>query len=287
MTIITDPRCTDYSKPGHPERPQRISGTVEKLKSQTELPLQWIEPLPVDEEIILRAHTKEHLALLKEAAADFDGDTPAYPKIVEHARRSVGGALAALKTARTGEKAFSLLRPPGHHATRQRMMGFCYLNSIAITVLEALASGFSRVTVFDFDVHHGNGTEDILMNVPHCAFHSVHQHPAYPGTGTSSRNNCYNFPVPPGSPASKYREACSRAMEQMQKFKPDLIVVSAGFDAYKRDPLCDQKMDVEDYHWLGESVRNFGVPTVSGLEGGYSTELPELILAYLMGLAKK
>ena len=166
-------------------------------------------------------------------------------------------------------------------------MGFCYLNSIAIAVLEALASGFSKVAVFDFDVHHGNGTEDILMNLPHCAYHSVHQHPAYPGTGTSSRNNCYNFPVPPGSPGTKYREACSRAMEQMTKLQPDLIAISAGFDAYKRDPLCDQKMDVEDYHWLGESVRGFGVPTFSVLEGGYSTDLPELIFAYLKGLVNK
>src|SRR5262245_30767147 len=157
MTIITDPRCTEYSKPGHPERPQRITGTVEKLKSQTELSLKWIEPLPVDDEIFLRAHSKELLALLKEAPADFDGDTPAYAKIFEHARRSVGGALAALKTARGGEMGFSLLRPPGHHATRQQMMGFCYLNSVAIAVLEALASGFSKVVVFDFDVHHGNG----------------------------------------------------------------------------------------------------------------------------------
>jgi acetoin utilization deacetylase AcuC-like enzyme len=170
---------------------------------------------------------------------------------------------------------------------KERMMGFCYLNSVAIAVLEALASGFARVAVFDFDVHHGNGTEDILLNVPHSAFHSVHQHPAYPGTGTASQNNCHNFPVPPGSPAAAYRDACSRAMEQMQKLKPDLIVVSAGFDAYKRDPLCDQRMDVEDYHWLGKSVRSFDVPTFSVLEGGYSTDLPELIFAYLQGLTKK
>ncbi len=287
MTIITDPRCTEYSKPGHPERPERVRRTVEKLKSQTDLPLKWTEPLAVDDEIVLRAHTKEHLALLKKAAADFDGDTPAHPNIFEHARRSVGGALAGLKMARNGEPAFTLLRPPGHHAMRERMMGFCYLNSVAIAVLEALASGFSRVAVFDFDVHHGNGTEDILLNRPHCAFHSVHQHPAYPGTGTSSRNNCYNFPVPPGSPATTYRDACSRAMDQVKKFEPDLLIVSAGFDAYKRDPLCDQRMDVEDYHWLGQSVRKFNVPTFSALEGGYSTDLPELILAYLKGLAHK
>src|SRR5438093_5315116 len=233
MTIITDPRCTQYSKPGHPERPQRVSRTIEKLKSQSELPIHWAEPLTVADETILRAHSREHLNLLQEAAHDFDADTPAYPDIYQHARRSVGAALAALQAARKGEMAFSLMRPPGHHATRERMMGFCYLNSIAIAVLEALASGFSRVVVFDFDVHHGNGTEDILMKQPHCAYHSVHQHPAYPGTGTHSLNNSYNFPVPPASPRERYREACERAMDQMRKFNPDLIAISAGFDAYR------------------------------------------------------
>ena len=284
MTIITDPRCTEYSKPGHPERPQRVSRTLEKLKSQTDLPLQWSEPIAVSDEIITRAHSKKLVQTLRRSEGDFDGDTPAYPNIQAHSQRSVGGALAALKVARRGEMAFSLLRPPGHHATKERMMGFCYLNSMAITVLEALASGFSRVAVFDFDVHHGNGTEDILLGQPHCAFHSVHQHPAYPGTGTESRDNCHNFPVAPSSPAARYRESCSRAMDQIVKFKPDLIAVSAGFDAYKRDPLCDQQMDVEDYHWLGQSIRKLGVPTFSVLEGGYSNDLPELIFAYLKGL---
>ena len=118
---------------------------------------------------------------------DFDADTPAYPQIAAHARRSVGGALQALQSARAGEMAFSLMRPPGHHATRNGAMGFCYLNSIAIAALEARAAGFQRVAVFDFDVHHGNGTEDILLDQPGCAFFSVHQYPCYPGTGQADR----------------------------------------------------------------------------------------------------
>src|SRR5437762_976150 len=118
MKIITDSRCTAYSSPGHPEKPARVSRTVEQLKSQSELKITWAEPLPVDEEIIERAHTKEHIAQVKAPAGDFDGDTPAHPDIFEHARRSVGGALQALNLARLGESAFSLMRPPGHHATR-------------------------------------------------------------------------------------------------------------------------------------------------------------------------
>src|SRR5262249_44824820 len=186
VTIITDPRCTAYSTPGHPERPLRVSASVEKLRSQKELPLTWADPLPVDDEIILRVHSKEHLPPVKAAAAAFDGDPPAYPNIFEHAYRSVGGALRALALARQGEAAFSLLRPPGHHAMRERAMGFCYLNSIAIAALEALGTGTTNVAIYDFDVHHGNGTEAILLDQPHTAFFSIHQHPCYPGTGTKN-----------------------------------------------------------------------------------------------------
>ncbi len=284
MIVVTDARCTEYSKAGHPERPQRVSRTVEKLKGQTELPITWADPAAVPDEVILRAHNPRLLAALKASAGDFDGDTPAHPNIHDHARRSVGAALTALKSAKSGKAAFSLIRPPGHHATKERMMGFCYLNSMAISVLEALNIGYARVAVFDFDVHHGNGTEDILRGQPHCAFHSVHQHPAYPGTGTQSFENCYNYPVAPESPRERYREACSKALDQIAKFKPDLVAVSAGFDAYKGDPLCQQKMEAEDYHWLGESVRKLGMPTYSLMEGGYSNALPDLIFAYMKGL---
>jgi acetoin utilization deacetylase AcuC-like enzyme len=287
MKIITDSRCTEYSKLGHPERPQRILRTVEKLNTQSELSINWLEPLPVSDEQILRAHTRKHLAAIAQSV-DFDADTPAYPNIAEHARRSVGSALHALKLCREGEMALSLIRPPGHHATKNQPMGFCYLNNIAIAVHEARASGIGKVAVFDFDVHHGNGTEDILLNQEGFAFFSVHQWPAYPGSGEKHRGeNCFNYPVAPESPAEKYREACSKALEDLKKFKPDLIAVSAGFDSYKGDFLCQQEMDVEDFRGLGATIRDLKIPTFSVLEGGYSKALPELIFAYLQGLAGK
>lgn len=288
MQIITDERCTAYQSRGHPERPQRILKTTERLRAQTELKLAWAAPGNFDDDAILRAHSPEHFAHIKSALADFDGDTPAHPDIFDHARRSVGAALTALESARAGEMPFSLMRPPGHHATGERAMGFCYFNSIAIAALEALATGAKRVAVYDFDVHHGNGTEAILLDQPGAAFFSIHQHPCYPGTGTSDvGKNCFNFPVAPKTPRTEYRLVLDRALDGLKKFKPDLVLISAGFDAYARDPLAQETLEVEDFHWLGESFRKLGLPVASVLEGGYSNDLPELILAYLRGLAGK
>jgi len=287
MKIITDERCISYTRSGHPECPSRISRTLERLRGQTELTVDWADPLPVDEAVILRAHSAQMVAQL-ESGEDFDNDTPFYPGIAEHARRSVGGALAALAAARAGEMAFSLLRPPGHHATREVIMGFCYLNSIAIAALEALATGAKRVAVYDFDVHHGNGTEAILLNQPGAACFSIHQFPCYPGTGGANvGENCFNFPVVPGTPRAEYRKVLLEALDGVKEFAPDLVCVSAGFDAYAKDPLAEETLEAEDFHWLGESIRKLGVPAFSVLEGGYSDDLPELILAYLKGLEGK
>lgn len=283
MKIITDERCTGYRQLGHPERPERISSTIQRLQLQKELPITWAAPGPVSEDSLLRAHTPEHLARL-ERPFDFDADTPFFPNIAEHARRSVGAALTALQSARVGETVFSLMRPPGHHAMRNRVMGFCYLNNVAITVLEALASGSRQVAVFDFDVHHGNGTEAILLNHPGALFFSIHQFPCYPGTGARNvGKNCFNFPVPPQTPRTEYRHILSSALEHLMSFKPDLIAVSAGFDCYARDPLAQETLEQEDFYWLGQSLRATTLPVVNLLEGGYSNDLPELIFAYLKG----
>ncbi len=287
MKIITDERCTGYSRPGHPERPARIERSRDKLRTQSELPILWAQPGPADDPALLRAHSPQLLARLN-VPEDFDDDTPYFPGIAEYARASAGAALEALKCARAGEPVFSLMRPPGHHATRDTVMGFCYLNNIAIAALEALATGTSRVAVFDFDVHHGNGTEDILLNREGAAFFSVHQHPCFPGTGaTDVGNNCFNFPVPPHSSREEYRRALASALEGLKRFKPGLVAVSAGFDAYVRDPLAEGCLEAEDFHWLGQCIRNLGIPVFSLLEGGYSKDLPELILAYLKGIEGK
>jgi acetoin utilization deacetylase AcuC-like enzyme len=287
MKIITDERCTGYSQDGHPERPLRVIATLELLRNQTELPVTWAAPGKVNDAQILRAHSAGHLARLDEPE-DFDADTPYHENIAGFARASVAAALAALKAARAGENVFSLMRPPGHHATRNRAMGFCYLNNIAIAVLEAAATGARRVAVFDFDVHHGNGTEAILLDRPGVAFFSIHLYPCYPGTGSvNAGKNCFNYPVEPGAPRRTYRATLARALADLKKFRPDLVAVSAGFDAYVRDPLVQGALVLDDFYWLGQSLHAFGVPLFSLLEGGYSRDLPELILAYLKGVEGK
>ncbi|HEX5221877.1 MAG TPA: histone deacetylase [Verrucomicrobiae bacterium] len=287
MKIITDATCTSYHTPGHPERPERILNTLEKLRAQTELGIDWLEPEPANDKVILRAHSPEHLARLR-VPFDFDADTSYFPEIEMLARKAAGAGLRALESARRNETVFSLMRPPGHHATRDQVMGFCYLSNMAITVLQAVASGSTRVAVFDFDVHHGNGTEDILANHPHAAFFSIHEYPCYPGTGKANvGNNCFNYPVAPFSPRDDYRKTLSKALEDLRTYQPELIGVSAGFDAYSGDPLAQGSLELEDYHWLGRELREFGVPMFSLLEGGYSDDLPQLIFAYLKGINGK
>ena len=220
---------------------------------------------------------------------DFDEDTPAYPNLVDYARASVGAALDALKAARAGETVFSLMRPPGHHATRNRAMGFCYLNNIAIAALEALATGAKRVAVFDFDVHHGNGTESILLNKPDCAFFSIHQFPCYPGTGTRNLgNNCFNFPVLPQTPRGRVparprqrpRTPAGLQARPGRRCLPDLTPTRA---TRWRRGRWKQRISTGSASRCG----TLGVPLFSVLEGGYSADLPELILAYLKGVEGK
>jgi acetoin utilization deacetylase AcuC-like enzyme len=286
MKIVTDERCTGYEAWGHPERPERITRSLDLLRRQKDLKITWDKPVEVQTEVLRRAHDPSHLAHVRSATTDFDGDTPHYPGIFEHALRSVGGALQAMQTARGGEAAFSLMRPPGHHATRSRAMGFCYFNSLACAVLEALALGTSKVAVYDFDVHHGNGTEAILLNRPKAAFFSIHQYPCYPGTGAENvGENCFNYPVAPRTPRRAYREVLKKALTELQAARPALVAVSAGFDAYAHDPLAAGTLEGEDYHWLGQSLRAVEVPVFAVLEGGYSDDLPDLILAFLKGLA--
>src|SRR5207302_4430587 len=189
--------------------------------------------------------------------------------------------MEAARVAVSGQHTFSLIRPPGHHATRDRAMGFCYLNNITTAALAALANGAERVGIWDFDAHHGNGTEAILANNSRIRFASIHLFPAYPGTGAKSFANIDNYPVAPLTPRKEHVEVCKRALDKLIGFKPSLLLVSAGFDAYARDPLVQMTLEVEDFATSGEWLAKIEVPTATILEGGYSDDLPELIDVFL------
>jgi len=286
MIIFHDPHCVEYSSPGHPERPERIIHTVPVLKDRHRT-WEWREPRAATNEELLRAHSAEHIEHVKNPTGDFDLDTPAIPKIYDYALKSAGAGIEAGRAALKGQRVFVLNRPPGHHATRDQAMGFCYFSNIAIAALDALENGAERVAIWDFDAHHGNGTEAIVANNERIRFASIHQFPAYPGTGAKSFANIGNYPVAPGAPRKEHVDVAKRALEKLIVFKPSLLLVSAGFDAYARDPLVQMMLETEDFANFGEWLTKIDIPVAALLEGGYSNDLPELIDAFLTSWASE
>src|SRR5207249_2903263 len=273
MTIFYDPRCLEYSSPGHPERPERIAHTAPLIK-QRHPDWEWRLPDAATDDELLRAHSRQHIERVTSAPADFDIDTPSYPNIGMYARHSAGGAIEAARAALRGEPAFSLMRPPGHHATRDRAMGFCYFSNVAIAALDVLEKGSERVAIWDFDGHHGNGTEAIVAHNERIRFASIHQFPAYPGTGAKSFANVDNYPIAPFTPRNECVTIAKQSLENLITFKPDLLLVSAGFDAYTRDPLLQMSLECNDFAEFGQWLSNIDVPIAVALEGGYSNDLP-------------
>jgi acetoin utilization deacetylase AcuC-like enzyme len=280
MKIFYSPKCLGYTQPGHPESPARARTTYEYLEQKG---YSFAEPHPCHEADILLTHTPELVESVQKGTF-LDFDTPVYPGIYEIAILSAGAAVdAAMHCLTSGEKAFSLMRPPGHHAMKNRLGGFCYFNNIVIACLKSREKA-ARVAIVDFDCHHGNGTEDIVLGDHNFLYISLHQSPLYPGTGLKSRDNCLNYPMGADTSPDRYLSIFEEGLTKVREFNPDLVAVSAGFDSYKRDPITSFSLELETYGEIGRMLDRLKKPTFAVLEGGYSRDLPECVHQFLKGL---
>lgn len=282
MKIFSAEKAADYQIPGHPEHPDRVLKTLRRLRRALSRDV-FQEPEPASPEAIRRVHS----AGLVEAVAQeifLDPDTPGAAGIYAASRLSAGAALQAAEAGFGGVKAFSLMRPPGHHATPDQGMGFCYFNSMAVAIAGMAWSGKARkIAVLDLDCHHGNGTEAFCRGREAFLYVSLHQSPAYPGTGLVSLDNCLNYPLPAGTRMRDYRMVLDKALKKLTLFKPDLLGISMGFDTYEKDPLTQFGLRREDYSALGRVLNDLPFPQFALLEGGYHGDLPELVEIFMEG----
>ena len=301
--LVTHEECLQHlTPPGHPEQVARLEYILEALRDINLLRVS--APMAADDDI-LRIHPREHINYLQEAVPEngfksLDGDTHISSGSLTAAYRAAGGVLRAVDLVLSGEakNAFVAVRPPGHHAETQTSMGFCLFGNIALGVKHALDfHGLKKVAVIDFDVHHGNGTQEILWDESRCLTFTSQQIPLWPGTGTEEEqghyNNIINIPLPPGSTGELMRQKYEALVfPVLRKFEPDLILISAGFDAHEADPLAELNWSTADFSWLTERLCKIAEECcegrlVSTLEGGYDLKaLADSVKAHVTKLCE-
>jgi acetoin utilization deacetylase AcuC-like enzyme len=309
--LIHHPIYRDHDTgPDHPETPLRYEVIINAIKADDSLNEQLIEvtPDPVTKGLVQAAHTPQHLKRIEQAFEEgwpqLDMDTVISAKSYDAALFAAGGAIAAVDAVMDGvaKNAFAAVRPPGHHATAERTMGFCIFNNVAIAAKYAQSKykDIERVAIVDWDVHHGNGTQGIFYDDPTVFFFSMHQYPWYPGTGSRGETghgrglgSTLNVPVKASTPATDQKRAFDAAIEEMSvKMKPDIIFISAGFDAHLDDPLGQLRLQDADFVSLTSTVKEWADEVCEGrivscLEGGYNLDtLGETVAAHVRELAR-
>ena len=289
--LITHPACLDHDTgPFHPERPDRLRRVLQALEHpRFATLLRDLAPQATEDQLAL-AHPPEYVRAILDISPEpgqrinLDADTVMSPGSREAALRAAGGAVMAVDAIMQGwaRQVFVAARPPGHHAERNRPMGFCLFANAAIAARHAQAKyGLARVAVVDFDVHHGNGTQDIFQADPTLFYASSHQFPCYPGTGDASERgvgNIVNAPLPPGTGSARFRAAWdSIILPELDRFAPNLLIVSAGFDAHMADPLAQLRLEAADFAWLTTRLMDLARTHCEGrivslLEGGYDLD---------------
>ena len=271
---------------GHPERIDRVTVIIDNFKKLNNKNLIWKKPSKYKRELLENTHNKDYINFVEKSFPEkglffLDGDTIISPGSKEATADAVGSIITAIDGVQNKEfhNAFCAVRPPGHHAERNKAMGFCIYNNVAVGAHYLLEKyKFNKVAIIDFDVHHGNGTQDIFYDNEKVLYISTHQYPYYPGTGTEKEkgkyNNIFNIPLPAGTTSEEYLNAYEFVLKKIKEFKPEFILLSAGFDAHKDDPLAQLQLTSKDFYNLTKRTLNLAKlycegKVVSILEGGY------------------
>ncbi len=305
VVVVSAGPAEDHAAPGHPERPDRVTAILDRISVEPDLAgLPRLGPDAVDDAALRSVHSASHVATVRELATRgggwIDADTYCCPGTFAAALGSVGAALAAVDAVRDGRTrhAFAVARPPGHHAGTGTAMGFCIFNNAAIAVRHAQRRGIDRVAVVDIDVHHGNGTQEIFWDDASVFYASLHEWPLFPGTGEAAarggplaRDLTLNVPLPPGTGGETWlRRFDGDILPALDRFRPGLMVVSAGYDAHAADPLATLRLTAQTYSLAATRLRDLcaaaGIGSVWLLEGGYDlAALGDSVAATLSALA--
>ncbi len=287
--IASDTFQNHDTGPGHPEQIARVSIIIENFKKLSNKNLLWKKPSIIKDDIIMDTHDVNYIDFVKKSFpskgfSSLDGDTIISPGSKEATFDAAGSIIAAIDGVENKEfkNAFCSVRPPGHHSNQNKAAGFCIFNNIAIGAKYLISKyKYKKIAIIDFDVHHGNGTQDIFYENENVLFISTHQYPYYPGTGSEQEkgkfNNIYNIPLPAGTNSLQYLDAFEFALKRLKEFKPEFVLISAGFDGHISDPLAQLKLQTEDYYLVTkrilETTKKFcNGKVVSILEGGYDLE---------------